>query len=51
MDIFNIAFFSLFIWSCFMVYDEGFFASHLTPIGIVYRVTIPLFIIYLLFSS
>lgn len=51
MDILNILFGGLFIWSCFMVYDEGFFASHLTPIGVVYRVTIPLFIIYLIFFS
>ena len=49
-DIFNFLFFGLFLWSIFNVYDEGFFVENPTAIGIVYRVTLPLGIIYILFK-
>ena len=51
MSIFEFIFVGVMVWSIFNVYDEGYFVSHPTPIGVFYRLFIPIGIIYLIFFN
>ena len=51
MMIFEIIFVGVMVLSIFNVYDEGYFVSHPTPIGIFYRLFILIGIIYLIFLN